>query len=143
MKKPALVAVVALLTFLLALYGPRVINLWPRLGPEQLPTMSYTLARVGYLALWWLGLPLLALSGLYGWRRALPELGWHAPVGVGLAMGLGCTLPMLLGYLAVFKLTTVTGPALAASVLQGALWAGLGEEGVGAGFREGDGALYP
>lgn len=134
MKKPALVAVVALLTFLLALYGPRIVNLWPRLGPEQLPSVSYTLARVGYLALWWLGLPLLALSGLYGWRRALPELGWHAPVAVGLVVGLGCTLPMLLGYLAVFKLTTATGPALVVSLLQGALWAGLGEETLFRGF---------
>ena len=134
MKKPVLIAAVALLTFLVALNGPRIINIWPRLGAEQLPTVLYSLGRVGYLALWWLGLPLLALSALYGWRRAMPELGWHAPVAVGLAMGLGCTLPMLLGYLLVFKLTTVAVPVLAINLFQGALWAGLGEETLFRGF---------
>ncbi|MBC6696712.1 CPBP family intramembrane glutamic endopeptidase [Hymenobacter puniceus] len=125
MKKPVLVAAVALLTFLVALYAPRFVGLLLGLVPSQLSPGLYVL----YMALWWVGLPLLALAGLYGWRRALPELGWQASVGLGLAMGLGCTLPMLLGYLSVFQLTTVAG-----NLLRGALWAGLGEETLFRGF---------
>lgn len=129
MKKPV-VAIITLLTFLVAAYAPRFVNSWLGLVPGQLAPGLYVL----YMALWWLGLPLLALSGLYGWRRAVPELGWQASMGVGLAMGLGCTLPMLLGYLAVFQLTSTTGPMLAGSLLQGAVWAGLGEETLFRGF---------
>ncbi|QNH63192.1 CPBP family intramembrane glutamic endopeptidase [Hymenobacter sediminicola] len=130
MKKPAVVAAVTLATFLLAVYGPRFIN--PLLGvvPGQLAPVAYSL----YMALWWLGLPMLALAGLYGFRRVLPELGWKASVGTGLLMGLVCTLPMLLGYMALFPVTTLAGPVVAGNLVRGALWAGLGEETLFRGF---------
>ena len=124
MKKPAVVAAVALATFLLAVYGPRFRNPLPGVVPGQLGPVAYSL----YMALWWLGLLVLALAGLYGFRRMLPELGWRASVGTGLLMGLVCTLPMLLGYLALFPVTGLAGPVVAGNLVRGALCAGLGEE---------------
>lgn len=130
MKKPLPLAAVTLLVFLTAALAPRYVG--PLLGftPKLLSPVAYSL----YMAAWWVGLPMLALGALYGRRRILPELGWAAPMSQGLLMGLGCTLPMLLGYLALFPLTALSGAALAGGLLRGAVWAGLGEETLFRGF---------
>ena len=76
-----------------------------------------------------------ALATGYQWvvwgngQGPVAERSWHAPVTVEL----GCTLPILLGYLAVFKLTAVTGPALVVKLL-GPLWTSLSEETLLRGF---------
>lgn len=97
---------------------------------QHLSGLQYSL----YLACLWVGIPLLALAAWYGPRRAFGELGWQAPLGTGLLMGLGCTLPMLLGYAVLFPLTTTAGPALLSALFTGAVLAGLREETLFRGF---------
>ncbi|WP_139925941.1 CPBP family intramembrane glutamic endopeptidase [Hymenobacter sp. DG01] len=130
MKKRLLPAAVILVAFLVALYGARYVN--PLLGynSRQATDLVFSLQR----AAWWLGVPMLTLAALYGWRRVLPELGWQASVGSGLLMGLGCTLPMLLGYAGAFQFTSAAGPELFSKLLRGAWWAGISEETLFRGF---------
>lgn len=130
MRKPVTIAMVTLLAFLLALYGPRYLN--PLLGfqAKQASDLAFSLHR----AFWWIGIPMTTLAVLYGARRVLAELGWQASVGAGLLVGLGCTLPMLLGYAVLFPATTLAGPELFSGLLRGAFWAGLSEETLFRGF---------
>ncbi|WP_426492925.1 CPBP family intramembrane glutamic endopeptidase [Hymenobacter sp. 102] len=130
MKKRLLLAILTLATFLLACFGPRYVD--PLLGwhPRHFSDWAFSLHR----AAWWLGLPMLMLAGWYGWRRVLPELGWRASLLTGLLMGLGCTLPMLLGYALLFPMAAVAPAVLASHLLRGAVWAGLSEETLFRGF---------
>ncbi|WP_190242587.1 CPBP family intramembrane glutamic endopeptidase [Hymenobacter lapidiphilus] len=115
---------------MLASYGARYGLQLLGLVPHDLSDLNYCL----YLACSWLGIPMLTLAAWYGPGRVLRELGWQAPVGTGLLMGLGCTLPMLLGYAVLFPLTTTAGPVLFSGLLRGAFWAGLSEETLFRGF---------
>lgn len=130
MKKRFLLAASVLAAFLVALYGSRNAVALLGLDPAQFSDLNYSLYRAGS----WVGIPMLMLAVWYGPRRVLRELGWQASVGTGLLMGLGCTLPMLLGYAVLFPLTATAGPALFSALLRGAFWAGLSEETLFRGF---------
>ncbi|NVO29927.1 CPBP family intramembrane glutamic endopeptidase [Hymenobacter lapidiphilus] len=130
MKKRLLLVAVTFSTFLLALYGPGYAMQLLGVEPSELSKLETLL----YISCSWIWVPMLMLAIWCGPRRVLSELGWQAPIGTGLLMGLGCTLPMLLGYAVLFPLTTKAGPALLSGLFGGALLAGLREETLFRGF---------